>query len=115
MDRILSLFAWLQTRKPRMVWSASATFLLGLAVALVAPHQLVVLLYKLVCLTAGAVVLFMVMRELLDCNRPGRLLLPPGADGFREARPGSQVRLWIAITLQGLAAIAGALAMALAL
>lgn len=115
MDRILVLFAWLQTRKPRMFCSTLATFLLGIIVAVVAPHQLAVLLYKLVCITAGAVVLFLVMRELLDCNRPSRLLLPPDADGFREARPGSQVRLWIAIMLQGLAAIAGAVAMALAL
>lgn len=113
MNRIKALLAWIDSR--RMGWSAFATIALALLVAVIAPHQVAVLLYKLVCISSGAVVLFLVMRELLDCNRPSKLLLPPNADGFREPRPGCQVRLWIAITLQGLAAIAGAVAMALAL
>ncbi len=113
MNRIKALLAWIDSR--RMGWSTFATIALALLVAVIAPHQVAVLLYKLVCISAGAVTLFLVMRELLDCNRPSKLLLPPDESGHREAKPGCEVRLWIAIALQGLAGLAGAVAMALAL
>jgi hypothetical protein len=123
MDRIKALFApfsaWLSAKVhawfPRMGWSAAATLGLGFVVFLIAPQQIGVLVYKLVCITAGAVTMYYVFRELFPYNRPSLLLEEPDASGFRAIKAGCQVRYWIAVALQGLAAIAGALAVALAL
>jgi len=112
---ITAFFAWLHAKFPRMGWSALAAIILGLLVALFAPQQLMVLVYKLASIIAGAVAFYYVFRELFPYNRPSDLLEAPNAEGFRAIRAGCQVRYWIAVTLQGLAAIAGALAVALAL
>lgn len=100
---------------PRMSGSAAATLALGFVVFLLAPQQIGVLVYKLVCITAGAVAMYYVFRELFPYNRPSQLLEPPDESGFRAIKAECQVRYWIAVALQGLAAIAGALAVALAL
>lgn len=123
MDRIKTFFtaliAYLAAKVhawfPRMGWSAAATIGLGFVVFLLAPQQVAVLIYKLVCITAGAVTMYYVFRELLPHNRPSLLLEPPDESGFQAIKAGCQVRYWVAVILQGFAAIAGALAVALAL